>query len=165
MDIRQGKIRNINRKIIAGALGFTMLSSAIIGYSISNDIKLERQRYENFVGVASFEKMKKCFFLEIYNKQDETTEYYIAEKKEFFNKDGDVSGYSYFDLLERKNIFIDKLDNTNVGFVEDFNKTLVNELNMEEYLYSLRKIEAMYLDEDVKDLVEQMKQISLNKTK
>lgn len=167
MDLRQGKIRNLNKKLIAGALGITILSSAIVGCSVSNRIKLGRQRYENFVGVASFEKMRKCYFLEIYNKQEETTKYYIADKYEILNKDEKTLGFVYLDLLESKNIFVDRLDNCSSGFefVEDHNKTLVNELNMEEYLYSFREIKPMYSAEDIKNLIEQMKQISLNKTK
>ena len=166
MDIRQGKIRNINRKIIAGSLVFSLTMSAVIGYNVSKHIKLERQKYENFTGVVSFEKMKKCFFVEIYNKQEETMEYYIVQKYENFNKNGEIVGYSYLDLLEQKNVFIDRLaNNTNFGFEEACDKTLVEELNMEEYLYSLKKIETMYSDEDIKGLIDQMKQMSSNKTR
>ena len=56
MDIRQGKIRNLNKRLFVGVLSFTLLSSAIVGYSDSNRIKFEKHRYENFTGIASFEK-------------------------------------------------------------------------------------------------------------
>ena len=74
MDIRQGKIRNLNRKIIAGTLVFSLASSIVIGNTVLNHVKLERQKYENFTGVASFEKMKRCFFVKVYNEQTKTTE-------------------------------------------------------------------------------------------
>lgn len=161
MDIRQGKIRNINRKLIAGTLVFSLASSIIIGNNVSNYIKLERQKYENFTGVASFEKMKKCFFLEIYDNEEQTTGYYIAEKNEFFNEKGELFEYAYLNLLGRKNVFTYKVDN-NVCYPQTTTKTVINEVNLEKYLYGFGMIENMYSDKDVEMLLEQMKKINFN---
>ena len=167
MDIRQGKIRNINRKIIAGTLVFSLASSIVIGNTVLNHIKLERQKYENFTGVASFEKLKKCFFVEIYDELNETTEYFIAEKYEIFNENVEAIKYTYFNLLDGKIFFVDGI-NYNLDYSQTGSKTILNEVKLEKYLYNFGMIESMYSDKDVGNLLEQMKKIDFeekNKTK
>ena len=144
MNIRIGKIDNISKKMIAGALVFTLTFSSMVGYAVSSAIESNRQKYENFEGVASFEKLKKCYFIEVMDKFGDT-KYYLAEKIEV--KGENYTSFLYLDVVNGKNILSTKMNT----------QAITKEINMGEYLSKIRNKKSMYSVDDINAIIDDLK--------
>lgn len=111
-------------------------------------------------GTMKLDDLKKCSFVKIENPTWDSTEFYICRKTESYNSRY-ITGYTYFNLLNNEQIFYkstsDKSETENNG------RNIVNETLLEDYLYTLDGVKAEYTPDDVKNILEQMKEATLEK--
>jgi len=151
MNIKKGKIRNINKKLIAGALVFTLVAVPLTG--------CETKTYENFKysindqgqyvasGKIEYNLLKTHCFLVIENSTYNVTEFYIANK---INQNCSPSSTVYIDIFSDQIIF-------DPGTKNDNRQMLVCD-KIEDYLCATNNIKASYTVEEVKLIFEQLKE-------
>lgn len=151
MDIRIGKIDNISKKMIAGALILTLTFSSMVGTVVSKTVEQKREMYSNFEGIASFDRMKKCYFIGVMDSEGET-KYYLAEKVE--SKSKNHTSFLYLDILSGKNVFT--LSNPGIYNISD-EQVLTMEINAGEYLSETSNKKDMYSVNDVNIIIDGLK--------
>ena len=165
MNINQIKIRNLNRRLIAGVLTFTIAGTVIKGFDTAKYIS-NFGITRNMEVIASFDKLKECYFVEIYNLDDNSTQFYIAEKIEILDEKNENVGSLYLNLLDGRNIFVQNIPfNMLNTFSIDYGKSIVNEISVEEYLNNSELVKSMYTKGDIKFLVEYIKKTNYKENK
>ena len=137
MNFCKGKLKNINKKIIAGTLVFTLLTTGLSGCTSIKDIEYKRneQGYvEGFENNVSYNFLKKCRFCKIENKITEETYYTIVYGASNYRW---VEGY---DLFTGQNLFEGSYNLE----ILDFVKTWLVNLNM---------VKDEYTEEELKELL------------
>ena len=142
MNIKKGKIRNINKKLIAGALVFTLVAVPLTGCQENEGFSYEINVQGEYIalGNVEYDFLKQCLFLVVENSKYDTIEYYIVKENTIFY---------YVDIFNNKTV-IDKNR-------EENRKILVNE-KLSDYLYATNNIKASYTVEEVKLIFEQLKE-------
>jgi len=155
MKFSKGKINNINKKILAGALAMTLVMVPMSGCALEEYVKFEYSvsedgEYESS-GKVDYELLKKYEFIVIENKTYETQEFYICEYVPTYIGRVNVkllSDQSYINVFNNKTVF--KVDT-------DQRKMIYSE-TLENYLYSTDNIKKYYTVEDVELIFEGMKE-------
>ena len=106
MKFSKGIINNINRKLIAGSLALTFLTTPLTGCSkVSiNDIKYIKNDQGYVQGIeesVSCDTLKYCNFYEVYNQATESR-YYTICLRDDFNGTYEVKYYDVFTGQELK---------------------------------------------------------------
>lgn len=110
-------------------------------------------------GIMKFEELKKCYFVEIENSTWDSKEFYICRKEA--DKGRYAKGFTYFNLLNNEQIFYKSTSDKSE--TESNGRNIVNETLLEDYLYTLDEVKAEYTPDDVKNILEQMKETTLEK--
>lgn len=111
-------------------------------------------------GTMNYEKLKECFFVEIENPSWKSTEFYICRKEKTYYNNG--SECKYINLLNDKQIFkstFGGLESENEN--ENNGRKIVNEILLEDYLYAFDEVKAEYTPDDVRNMLEKMKEATL----
>jgi len=112
MKFSKGKINNINKKILAGALAMTLVMVPMSGCALEEYVKFEYSvsedgEYESS-GKVDYELLKKYEFIVIENKTYETQEFYICEYVPTYIGRVNVkllSDQSYINVFNNKTVF------------------------------------------------------------
>ena len=151
MNIKSGKIRNINKKLVAGMLTFALVMVPLTG--------CETKTYENFKdsineqghyvasGKIEYNLLKSHCFLVIENSTYNVTEFYIANE---INQNCSPSSTIYIDIFSDQIIFdfVPKNDNRQMLVCD----------KIEDYLCATNNIKASYTVEEVRLILEQLKE-------
>lgn len=84
MKLKNGKIGNINKKLLAGALALTFAATSLTACSEESgkfDYSVNEQGVYEVAGTIDYQKFKYCSFLVIKNSSYDILEYYITYKK------------------------------------------------------------------------------------
>lgn len=160
-NIQKNKIKfgYINKKLIAGTLALTLLTTSLVGCS-SLEYETNEKEQQSLISDICYEDFKELYFVVIYNKDLEFTEFYITRKFKSYMTISTVpcfDGYKYCDILTNELVFSRKGDSMD-NRIEESNKTMLDEFNLDGYLYANRKVESMYTVDDVRELLEYMKE-------
>ncbi len=140
-----------------------------VASSIVYDKEREKNRYFKYDvnesgeyvvdGIMKFEELKKCYFVEIKNSTWDSKEFYICRKEVYNGRY--TTEITYFNLLNNEQIFYKSTSDKSE--TESNGRNIVNETLLEDYLYTLDEVKAEYTPDDVKNILEQMKEASLEK--
>lgn len=153
MDIKKITIKNINKKIIAATMAFSLVTCAVTGYIAANNKNTEKTKYEKITGVAGFGLLKNCYFIGVKNPEGNEN-FYIAEKVASSNSDF----YLYLDLISGENVYINK---EAFGFNKAANQILTRAVRIEDYLYDFEMVKKIYSEEDINELLQRMQQLDV----
>lgn len=151
-------IKKINKRFIASGAFLTLLPSVLTGCSTSsNKQDITYSKVED-IDRSEYDFLKNCYYIEIENNNDEK-EYYIANRYKYY--EGGINGYKYHDLLSDKDVYIRKQNSYDYFYwtPNGSNRKFIKEIRLEDYLYSLNMVKFNYTDEDIKYLLEEMKNI------
>ena len=149
MRFSKGTIKNINRKLITGALALTLITTGLASCSGENivfDYSVNEQGEYEVNGNVSYERLDKCRFVVIENTSYNVMEFYIC--KYVAQPGSGIYSYpNYFNVFNGQRIN----DNSN-------SRKIVHSEILEDYLYATSNIKANYTVEDVEQILEEMKQ-------
>lgn len=150
MNIKKGKIKNINKKLIAGALVFTLVTVPLTGCEGYEEFEYTTNEQGEYIasGRIGYRTLKDCCFLAIENSTYSIVEYYIADE---IKHNGRYSPtYStYEDIFSGQQIFSTKDSNNR--------KILICDV-LEDYLYASNNVKASYSIEEVEVMFEELKE-------
>lgn len=150
MKIKNGKIKNINKKLISGALVFTLVMVPLTGCEGYEKFEYTTNEQGEYVasGRIDYELLSGYYFLVIENSTYNVVEYYIADE---IKHTGVYSPtYStYEDIFSGQQIFTTK--------DSDSRKILICD-DLEDYLYASNNVKASYSIEEVEAMFEELKQ-------
>lgn len=163
-------IKNINKRFIASSVALTLLPSVLSGCSISGFQYIPDENNQvTPSGYITYETLKNYYFVEIDNPDFESIDYFIAERDMIKPLENII--YVYTDLLTDKEVFRRK-ENGNEYFDEGFpardietNRKFVKEIKVEDYLFSENFIKNTYTVDDVKQILEAIKENETKKEK
>ena len=138
MKIKQGKIENINKKIIAGALTFTLVALPLMG---CDSITIESIKNTEVSGEVvktnvNIDSLAYCFFAEVYNRKNDER-YYTIVFEDVWN-----GGY----LIKRYDLF------TEEKLIPE-NFVIKSMVNVKKYLAEENLIKNQYSEEELKDIL------------
>lgn len=163
MNLKKGRINNINKKLIAGALTMTLVMVPMSGCARPNSIDehytgfeytvSEDGRYEA-TGKIDYQLLKDYEFVVIENKTYDVTEYYICKYIFVNNSDFDFANFGdqvYTDIYNNQIIFkiMHPVDNA---------KRMIYSEKLENYFYATNNIKKNYTVEDVELIFSEMKE-------
>ena len=162
-------IKYINKKYAAISIALSLLPSVLTGCTPYGFKYKENSNNEIVVeGTVSYEYLKNCYYVEIENPDYDKIEYYISEKNGIYKSEYYTSklfGYTYKDLLTNKEVYRRNLNDFEYysQTSNETNRNFVNEIKLEDYLYSSNFIKSNYTVEDVEKILDDMKKIEENK--
>ena len=150
MNIKSGRIRNINKKLIAGALVFTLVAVPLTGCEEYESFEYTTSEQGEYVasGKIAYNLLKTHCFLVIENSSYDVTEYYIADEVGHYIR-GVRRNTTYADVFNNRTVF----DCNAAG-----NRKILVCDKLEDYLYATNNIKASYTVEEVKLIFEQLKE-------
>ncbi len=107
-------------------------------------------------GTINYEILKNCCFVEIENPSWKSTEFYIC-KKETTYYSNNTSTSKYINLLNNKQIYKSESENES----ENDGRKIVNEISLEDYLYAFDELKEVYTPDDVRNILNKMKEATL----
>lgn len=150
MKLNNIKIKNINKKLLAGALSFTLLTTGLVGCSTDmSDFNYnvnEQGEYE-ISGTIDYNLLKNYYFIVIENTNYDTTEYYICKKISTGGVVGPSQAIFYNIFSEYDDVYSDGTSATRKLLFEDM---------VANYLYATNNIKANYTKEDVEQILQGM---------
>ena len=155
MKLKNGKIKNINKKLLTGALVFTLISTSFVACSAEGkfDYNVNEQGEYEVSGTLDYNNLKKCCFLVIKNNTYDTNEYYITYKTTNYYR-GTITNHEYYDVLNNQLVFDTKANSS---------RNILLEENISDYLYATNNIKSTYTKEDVEEILDQLRQNYINK--
>ena len=141
MKINKGIIKNINRKILAGGLALTLISS--VGCTIKTDMKYRTDENGYIVGIdGSISKgfLSNCYFCKVKNNITEVEYYTILKKQPVFTDR--ATFHKKYDLFTNQEL-------TNENF------EITDECSVTNYLNAINKIKDEYTEEELKEFVDE----------
>lgn len=149
MNIKNGRINNINKKLIATALAFTLVAIPLTGCAESENFEYSTNEQGQYVasGNVEYDFLKQCSFLVVENSKYNTIEYYIVKENTIFY---------YSDIFNDKNVIRQN--------GEENRKILVCD-QLGDYLYATNNIKANYTKEEVELILSQLKEEYLKNEK
>ena len=144
----------INKRFIASGVALTLLSSVFTGCTARVFKYTENSNNEIIAeGTVSYDYLKNCYYVEIENANYDKIEYYIAHLEVNYNFYG-PNVYKYVNLLNGVEVY---RKTTNYEF-NDTNRRLISEKKLDEYLYSSDFIKQTYTVDDVKKILNDIKE-------
>ena len=144
----------INKRFIASGVALTLLSSAFTCCTARVFKYTENSNNEIIAeGTVSYDYLKNCYYLEIKNPDYDKIEYYIAYLEVNYNVYG-PNVYKYINLLNGVEVY---RKTTNDEF-NGTNRRIISEKKLDEYLYSSDFIKSTYTLDDVKKILEAIKE-------
>lgn len=137
MKLKNIQVKNINKKLIAGTLIFTLSIVPITGCATIKDIKYttDESGYINGIeGTITYKLLKKCYFCEIKNNITEETYYTICYMANTYR------GSHGYDIFTKQDF--------SKG---DFDLEIVDEV--EDWLVSLNKVKENYVEEELREIL------------
>ena len=166
MGIKKGKIRNINKKLIAGVLTISLITIPLLGCSELKVVNNSTIVQENSKNVANFNKIKNSYFIVIKNSENDMLDYYIAERINYYEGTSNkINGHIYVNLANGINVFARRVDayyGDAMSYSRSKDLVLIDEISLEDYLYNLDMIKDMYTEKDIDEILIYMKQEYLN---
>lgn len=136
MNIKSGRIKNINKKIIAGTLALTLLTFGLSGCASIKDIEYRKNEQGYVDGIennVSYRLLEYCKFCKIENKITEETYYTIVYNPNNYRW---VEGY---DIFTGQNLFEGSY---NLEIIDSVKKWL-NNLNMIKNEYTEEELKGI----------------------
>ncbi len=141
MDVRKGRINNINKKIIAGALVFALAGVPLAG---CNAVSIDDIKYSTNVngdiqgidGVVSSNTLNYCSFYTVYN--NETNERYCTIG--LMDEWNGTYFIKYYDIFTKEELVPAKFSFKSIKSVN-------------EYLNEINKIKQEYTEEELKQIL------------
>ena len=137
MKIKQGRIKNINKKILAGTLALTLLTCGLSGCTSIKDIEYRRNEQGYVDGIESnvnYKFLEKCRFCKIENKITEETYYTIVYNASNYRW---VEGY---DIFTGQNLF-----------EGSYNLEIID--SVKQWLNNLNMVKDEYTEEELKEIL------------
>lgn len=161
MKINKGKIKNINKKVLAGLLTFSLVPMIFSGCEERDQFTYSINEQGEYVveGNIEFDLLKNYYFIEIDNVQFQTKEFYIAERRKIAGRYGVVLGYYYIDIFTQNEVFRKTSNGDN--FDSESSRVFINELELEDYLYGLNNVKGSYTKEDVETILNSIKEMNI----
>lgn len=137
MKIKNGKIKNINKKLIAGLLTFTLITVPLTGCLSIDDISYSRDEsgYINGIdGTVSYDFLKHCRFCKVQNNITNESYYTIG-----FN----ITTYRYesgYDIFTRQD-----------WYKGDFELEVYD--SVEIWLENFNKVKEEYTEEELREIL------------
>jgi len=150
VNIKRGRIKNISKKLIAGALVFTLVAVPLTGCEEYESFEYTTSEQGQYVasGKIDYKLLKTRYFLVIENSGYDVTEYYLAKETRHNNRYG-PSYTTYADIFSNQTVFDSRSDGNRQILVCD---------KIEDYLCATNNIKASYTVEEVKSILEQLKE-------
>lgn len=154
MKFDKGTIKNINKKILAGALSLALVTSGLVGCSTTelNSFEYTTDEQGQYVvsGTIDYECLSSRYFLVIDNPDYNTVEYYIGSKGGIYSR-WTGNSYYYNNILNNKRVFSEE------SLKQEKNRKLLVCEQLDDYLYATGNIKASYTVEDVEQILEELK--------
>lgn len=134
------KIKNINKKVLAGLLGFTILTTPLGLTACGHELNETKNSYEDvndYVVITLDTKNGKTIWL---TKEDDFLDNYYVKR------------CNYFDVFNGENILKTKEDKSQIEGVE-----IINKENFQQYLIAYDCIQNSYTKEEIEELFERIK--------
>lgn len=151
MKIKNGVVKNINKKILSGAVALTLLTVSLTGCTSQKYQKFEysvnEQGEYQVNGTIDYELLKNCWFLVIDNPKYNIKEFYICDGIYHWAKYSEDC-YSYANIFNNQEVFNPK---------KDGNRSIIFSTKVDEFLLAYNNVKANYTKEDIEQLLEQMK--------
>lgn len=142
----------INKKIVSSSIALTLLPSVLTGCTMKITKNHDNSVITEDKGIP-YDYLKKCYYLEIKNPDYDKIEYYIAYLEVNYNVYG-PNVYKYINLLNGVEVYG---KTTNDEF-NGTNRRIISEKKLDEYLYSSDFIKQTYTVDDVKKILEAIKE-------
>lgn len=154
MKLKNGKIGNINKKLLAGALALVFTATSFVGCATISDIDYttnEQGYVDGLSSKISYTKyIEKCSFIKVKNNII-NDEYYTIGIRLFTD---DLLDICCFDLFTRQNL---SLGDFELEYVDDVNEYLVayNMVKDEYTEEELREVLNLFIENQEKDNTKQ----------
>lgn len=138
MKIKNGIIKNINTKLLAGTLVLTLLTTGLAGCTSIEDIKYTKNEsgyIQGIDGTVSYETLKSCDFYKVKNNIIQEEYYTIL-----------LYDFNFWDKNRLYDVFT-KQDLTE----GNFNFEAID--RVENYLISFNMVKEEYTEEDLKEIL------------
>lgn len=151
MEIKKGKVNNINKRILIGTITLALVNGSFVGCSSVQSFQYSTNEQGEIVteGTTDYNYLKECYFIVVENPDYEMTEFYIASKVQRYYSHLPVSDTYYYSVLNGKEVY-STVDNA------ESNRTLKFETKLDDYLFSMNEIKSTYTKEDVEIILDQM---------
>ena len=139
MKIKNGKIKNLSKKIIAGVLTFSLVGVPLTGcdaISIDN-ISYKENEQGNISFTVNRENLNYCSFYRVYNNKIDKEYYTIAFKDEF---NGSYL-IKYYDIFTKEEI----------KYSENSFRAVIS---VNDYLEGLDLTKDLYTDDELKEVLD-----------
>ena len=148
----------INKKIISSGVALTLLPSVFTGCTMGHTKNHDNSVLSEDKGI-SYDDLKDCYYVIIENDSLQENEYYIARCNYFC--EGGVGGFLYNDIKTNKEVFKRSYKNYDYFYwtPNGSDRKFINEIRLEDYLYSLGMIKFYYSNDDINNILEEMKKI------
>lgn len=156
-------IKNINKRFIVSGVALTLLPSVLSGCS-AGGFKYYPDENNQITpsGYITYDTLKNYYIVEIDNPDFDSSDYYIAKRNTIKPLENLI--YVYTDVLTDKEVFRRK-ENGNEYFDEGFpvrdivtNRKFVKEIIIEDYLLSENFIKSTYTVDDIKQILNAIKE-------
>jgi len=160
MKLKNGKIKNINKKLLTGALVFTLISTSFVACSDESrfDYSVNKQGEYEVSGTLDYNIFENCYFIVIENIAYDTNEYYITYRSTNYYRATPIS-HKYTNVLNNQLVINAEIDSPEI----DGSRNILSEENISDYLYATNNIKGTYTKEDVEEILEQLRQNYINK--
>lgn len=142
MKIKNGKIRNLNKKLIAGALTFVLITVPLTGCDartvLDDNISYETNEsgyISGITGTVSYEFLKNCRFCKVENKITEETYYTIGfnvrtyrwiEGYDIFTKQDFSKGRYGLEIVDSVVLWLENLNKAKTEYTEEELREVLN---------------------------------------
>lgn len=134
------KIKNINKKILAGILGVTMLTTPLGLTACGHELNETKNSYED---------VNDYFVITLDTKNGKTI--WLTEEEQFFGP-GLSNGCNYHNVFNGEKIFYTEDDKSQIEGVE-----LISKENFQQYLIGYDCVQNSYTKEEIEDLFQRIK--------
>lgn len=151
VNITNSKIKNINKKIVAGALVFSLATVPLTGCVKNETFEYTVNEQGEYVasGKIEYNLIKTHCFLVIENSDYDAIEYYIVDEIKNYARQHELIGVSYIDIFNNQVVFDTRANG---------NRKILVCNKLEDYLYATNSIKASYTKEEVEIIFEQLKE-------
>ena len=142
MNFNKGKLKNVNKKLLAGGLALTMICTSLTGCVSIDDIKYTKDESGYIQGIdgnVTYKILESCDFYKVKNNITQE-EYYtiLLSDIDFF---GNSIIYSaYYDIFTKQNLT-----------EGDFELEIVGSIT--EYLIAFNMVKEAYSEEELKEIL------------
>ena len=153
-------IKDINKRFIASGVAFILLPSIFLGCNTSNGLYNEKDSRKEQPDDSDYDFLSNCYYIEINNSETKQSDCYITNRNEF--QDGGKTGYIYRDILSSEDVYVRNKNNYDYFYwtPNETKRQFVNEIKIEDYLYSMNLIKNEYTQDDIKYILDEMSKIN-----